>query len=110
MLHKCRCRDIGLCYGPPGVGKTLSARHYAQWDRIEAAQARWQRPSRVVPTEVADCYTVFYTPPVANTPRGIAYAVEERGAMLTDLVKAARRNPYEGGPDALAWELLEHTE
>ena len=30
--------------------------------------------------------------------------------MLTDLVKAARRNPYEGGPDALAWELLEHTE
>ena len=105
-----RDRYIGLCYGPPGVGKTLSARHYAQWDRIEAAQARWQSPSRVVPPEVADCYTVFYTPPVANTPRGIEYAVEERCAMLTDLVKAARPNPYEGGPDALAWELLEHTE
>jgi DNA transposition AAA+ family ATPase len=105
-----RDRYIGLCYGPPGVGKTLSARHYAQWDRIEAAQARWQSPSRVVPTEVADCYTVFYTPPVANTPRGIEYAVEERCAMLTELVKAARPNPYEGGPDALAWELLEHTE
>src|SRR5215468_8849290 len=105
-----RDRYVGLCYGPPGVGKTLSARHYAQWDRIEAAQARWQSPSRVVPTEVADCYTVFYTPPVANTPRGIEYAVEERCAMLTDLVKAACPNPYEGGPDALAWELLEHTE
>jgi hypothetical protein len=105
-----RDRYIGLCYRPPGVGKTLSARHYAQWDRIEAAHARWESLSRVVPTEVADCHIVFYTPPVANTPRGIAHAVEARCAMLTDLVAAARGRLDATGPEAVAWALVEQTE
>jgi DNA transposition AAA+ family ATPase len=105
-----RDRYIGLCYGPPGVGKTLSARQYAHWDRIEAAHARWESPNRVVPTGVEDWHTVFYTPPVANTPRGIAHAVEARCAMLTDLVSAAHGYLEATGPDAVAWALVEQTE
>jgi DNA transposition AAA+ family ATPase len=62
-----RYRYIGLCYGSPGVGKTLSARHYANWANIESSL-----PAREASTEALTALlasqTVFYTPPVVNTP------------------------------------------
>lgn len=60
-------RYIGLCHGSPGVGKTLSARHYADWDRIESTT-----PARDADTAalagLLDSHTVFYTPAVVNSP------------------------------------------
>jgi DNA transposition AAA+ family ATPase len=64
-----RYRYIGLCHGPAGVGKTLSARHYARWDLV----SRYQRDTPdcgVTPEEVRGSHVVFYTPPVVVTSPG----------------------------------------
>ena len=65
-----RHRYIGLCFGPPGVGKTLSARHQAAWDGYEYALS----PNHVGDEQLPDLAarrTLFYTAPVVNTPRQI---------------------------------------
>jgi len=65
-----RYRYIGLCHGPPGVGKTLSAREYARWDLLEPFLSRFVLGDEP-PAGLDDCHTVLYTPEVANTPRSI---------------------------------------
>ncbi len=62
-----RYRYIGLCYGAPGVGKTVSARHYANWDRM---QAFWTDPGHgaAAVEEIAAGSNVFYTAPVFGAP------------------------------------------
>src|SRR5712692_1362678 len=61
---------IGLCYGPPGVGKTLSARHYANWPQIEA-YSPYRFVSDADLAALLGSQTVFYTPKVVNAPRQI---------------------------------------
>src|SRR5213596_3430896 len=65
-----RYRYIGLCYGPPGVGKTLSARRHAHWDDLERLMAVYlfAPEESPLPPEVRAARTVVYTPTVANTP------------------------------------------
>jgi hypothetical protein len=56
-------RYIGLCYGPPGIGKTLSAVRYSRADQI-VPRDRWT-------SEVSDelpIDTLLYTTSVINTP------------------------------------------
>src|SRR5947209_550744 len=61
---------IGLCYGSPGVGKTLSARYYANWDKVGAYVAN-PHTAKTDIAQVAGSQTVFYTPEVVNSPRRI---------------------------------------
>jgi len=65
---------IGLCFGPPGVGKTLSARHYSNWDKV-IAYSKHPENSAVTLEDVLHSETVFYTPLVADSPKHIAEAI-----------------------------------
>jgi hypothetical protein len=64
LCDACRqFRYIGLCYGPPGIGKTLSAVRYSRADKI-VPRDRWT-------SEVSDDLpvdTLLYTTSVINTP------------------------------------------
>jgi hypothetical protein len=69
-------RYIGLYYGPPGVGKTLSARRFAAWDVFEAQPSAWRAEDSEL-AAFADADTVFYTPEVVNSPRAVADGVSQ---------------------------------
>lgn len=58
---------IGLCYGQAGVGKTLSARRYANWDVAEPLLTSWgpRDPSdKKIYAALARSRTLFFTPSV----------------------------------------------
>ena len=83
-----RYRYIGLCYGSPGVGKSLSAQHYANWFHLQA-YASSTMPSAADFATVAGSTTVFYTPDVVNAPRRIAQDIDMQRHQLRMLAGEA---------------------
>ncbi len=70
-----RERYIGVCYGPPGVGKTQSARRYANWDQLHPHVQRSTLVNPITEQVDVDARTIFYTPKVHNTPRIVDHDV-----------------------------------
>ena len=64
-----RDRYIGLCYGPPGVGKTLSARQYAGWDIVGPFLQAFRPLDVPAPQQAMANRTIIYTPKVHTTAR-----------------------------------------
>jgi hypothetical protein len=89
---------IGLCYGTPGVGKTLSARHYANWDQVEA-YSPYKCASDDELAAVIGSNTIFYTPKVANSPsRAFRKSVTSSGACSV-AVGPSNRARFAGARD-----------
>ena len=98
-----RFRYIGLCYGSPGVGKTLSARSYSRWEKVKQSD-RWGSG----PTEDPLLDTVFYTPSVVNAPNTIQADIRSCRDTLRDLAKRPLRQEKEGELDAIRRRDDEH--
>lgn len=80
-----RERYIGLCYGPAGVGKTLSARRYAHWDLAEPLLETWgprEDSDAKVYAALARSRTVFYTPAVRATFKQVVAELSELTARV----------------------------
>jgi DNA transposition AAA+ family ATPase len=100
-----RYRYIGLCYGSPGVGKTLSAHNYANWDKV---QAYWKHQSKTKPLlkEVSKGTVVFYTSPVVSSPGRLEHDISKTRSLLHNAaIERIRR--YE---DARMTRLLHRAE
>lgn len=77
-------RYVGLCYGAPGVGKTLSARHYANWDAIEACTSL-SEASGVTLKALLGSETVLYTPAVVNSPGQVEREIGRLRSVLRSI-------------------------
>lgn len=79
---------IGLCYGPPGVGKTLSARHYTNWDTLQPLLDSLDLSS-AAGTTATIARAIFYTPTVTATPRRLDRDIARASSWLSYVIDQA---------------------
>ncbi|WP_455903647.1 AAA family ATPase [Microbacterium sp.] len=87
-------QTIGICHGDAGVGKTQSARRYANWDSLAPYIDKWG------PRSDADAgfyalanrsRTVFYTPEVLPRPKDLVREIGHWQSMVNICVEEHQR-------------------
>jgi len=99
-----RDRYIGICHGSPGVGKTLSARHYADWDSIEKFDPFYDS-SNYTPGTGED-KTVFFTAPVLNSPKRIDDGLNGALFKLKGAIYYSQKQNEEDNISEMSCELV----
>lgn len=122
-------RYIGLCYGYPGVGKTVSAWQYAKWHLIQPYfperfydAYRLTAIERVIANiiatysapmspEIGNCRSIIYTPTVMNTPIRVEQEIRAVRLALSYLIDAVQHSPPRNSSDELALSRMvaDHT-
>lgn len=78
-------RTIGICHGDAGVGKTNSARRYANWDTLEPYINEWGPRGDHDAKHYAlanRARTVFYTPEVLCRPKDLMNDIDHWQAKV----------------------------
>ncbi|MDZ4351776.1 AAA family ATPase [Pseudarthrobacter sp. J1738] len=81
-----RQHTIGICYGQAGIGKTLSARRYANWHKAQKLLEEWgprEESDHQVYAALSRSRTVFYTPAVLTTPKQIHADIEHTSTRVS---------------------------
>lgn len=104
-----RYRYVGLCYGPAGVGKTLSARHYADWERATACNP-FADSGDFRTDDVPGNGCVLYTATVVNSPGQVQNDVSDLRQRMKELVRLAIRTEMEPAITAARRKLEEERE
>lgn len=97
-----RDRYIGVCVGPPGVGKTASAIRYSGWSLVEECFPRYVYDEEP-PQRATILKTAFYTATVVSNPRSIEADVFARKNRMNWLVDAALRVEQQTNWDDSKW-------
>ena len=98
-----RYRYIGLCYGAPGVGKTISAETYSAWRQLQplADLTRTMIPAAV---EAFAHHALFYTVPVTVSPGQMVREIGTLRAQLNYVLVSTRK----AHSVQAAWRQSEH--